>query len=728
MTADSNSKPQAPVAKKVAYAHHYHGRDFPDDYQWLRDDKRENEEMLAYIKAENEYADAILKPNESLKDTLYNEFIARLKEDDEEVPVKKDSYLYYSLLIRCRKVNEPDAKEEILLDLNTMGFDQVVLGTYSPSPDHEWLAYSLDLTGDEKYTVYFKNTKTNELLKETIPDATSDFAWSADGSHVFYSTMDDILRPYRVYRHKIGTTVEQDTLLIQENDTKFSVDLSKTRSGDYIIVEIGSSQTSEIYYLNAHTPTEALKVFEPRQFDRIYTVTHFNNQFLILTNCLDGNKHLNSVLCSCPVDGATDAAHWQVVLAHNEHIYLDNVIPFGGHVVIGERSNSLPQLRVLEPNTDGLLVAGAPQHYIEFPEVAYAIQINASALPYKDNVLRFTYSSFITPQSVFDYDLATRNRTLRKQTEVIGYDPSLYVTERIFADRPSISSEDGCEVLPKDMKIPITIVYRRDQLRKDGTNPGWLYGYGSYGVTIDANFKQPLVSLLDRGFIYAVAHIRGGAEWGRAWYESDGKFLRKKNTFRDFIAAGEKLFAEKYTRAEFLAIEGRSAGGLLMGSVVNMRPDLAKVAIAGVPFVDVINTMMDESIPLTVNEYEEWGNPNDKAYFEYMLSYSPYNNIRKDVKYPNLLIRAGLNDPRVQYWEPAKWCAKLREYKAGHNGDNDLDPHDILLLTKMGSGHFGSSGRYEYLKDTAIDYAYVISTIEASRQSILADQLKKSSL
>ncbi|RKP26060.1 prolyl oligopeptidase family-domain-containing protein, partial [Syncephalis pseudoplumigaleata] len=495
---------------------------------------------------------------------------------------------------------------------------------------------------------------------------------------------------------------------------------------DYIIADVASSQTSEVHYLNAHRPTEPFKLFAPREFDRLYSVDHFNGQFLIVTNRLNDEKQINFVLCGCAVDGPTDAAHWDTIIAHDERVYITDVMPFSKYVVVAERSNALPQLRVLEPCSDGLLKAGAAQHYIDFPEVSYTVGGRPSALPYNENVLRFSYSSLITPSSVFDYDLATRERILRKQTEVIGYDPSLYVTERIFADRPSTSfDEDGSDdPLPASMRIPITLVYRRDQLRKDGSNPAWLYGYGSYGINIDASFKQTLVSLLDRGFVYAIAHIRGGAEWGRAWYELAGKFLHKKNTFRDFIAAAEKLFAERYTRPELLAIEGRSAGGLLMGSVVNMRPDIAKVAIAGVPFVDVINTMMDESIPLTVNEYEEWGNPNDKTFFDYMLSYSPYDNLSRTSKYPNMLIRAGLNDPRVQYWEPAKWCARLRAYKAGHGDDNDPHPHDILLLTKMGSGHFGASGRYDYLKDTAVDYAYVIATIEKSRETILADQLK----
>ncbi|KAI8054395.1 prolyl oligopeptidase [Syncephalis plumigaleata] len=681
MTADlkTENRPQPPVAKKVPYKHHYHGREFPDDYNWLRDDTRKDEEMLAYIKAENEYAEAMLKPMTPLKDTLYNEFIARLKEDDEEVPQKKGDYLYYTRTvkdkqypIRCRKRNESNATEEILLDLNAMKFDQLELGAYSPSPNHEWLAYSLDTKGDEKYTVYFKNLKTNEILEETIPDTTTDFAWSADNKYVFYSTMDDILRPYRIYRHELGTKVDQDVLLLQEDDTKFIIEFSKTRSGDYIIAEIASSQTAEVHYLNAHKPTESFKLFEPRQFDRIYSVDHFNQQFLIVTNRVNNEKQINFVLCSCPVDGPTDATHWDTILAHDQQVYVTNVVPFSKHVVVTERSNALPQLRVLEPASDGLLKSGASQHYIDFPEVSYSVSTRASHLP-----------SFITPASVFDYDLATRQRTLRKQTE----------TSHLL--------EDGPESLPDSMKIPITIVYRKDKLRKDGTNPGWLYGY---------------------------AHIRGGAEWGRAWYELDGKFCHKKNTFRDFIAAAEKLFAEKYTRPEFMAMEGRSAGGLLMGSVVNMRPDIAKIAIAGVPFVDVINTMMDASIPLTVNEYEEWGNPNEVKMFDYMLSYSPYDNLSKTAKYPNMLIRAGLNDPRVQYWEPTKWCAKLREYKANCNGDDDPHPHDILLLTKMGSGHFGASGRYDYLKDTAIDYAYVITTIEQSRESILTEQLKKASL
>ncbi|RKP08284.1 peptidase S9A prolyl oligopeptidase domain protein beta-propeller [Thamnocephalis sphaerospora] len=733
MTIDNTTAPLPPVAKKVPYVHRYHGREFPDDYQWLRDDARTNEEMLAYIKAENDYANATLKPTEALKDTLYDEFIARLKEDDEQVPEKKGDFLYYTRTVqgqqyplRCRKRNAADATEEIILDLNGMGFDQVVLGTYKPSPDHTWLAYSLDIKGDEKYTVYFKHLETGEVREETIPDIGNDLEWSADGQYVFYTSLDDILRPYRLHRHKFGTGVAEDVLLFEEPDTKFIVSLNKSHSGDYLFISIGSSQTEETRYLNAHQPEGTLTLFEPREFDRRYQVEHFNSQFVILTNRLGGEKLINSTLCVCSVDGPTDAVHWELVLAHDKRVYLTDVIPFQRFVVVAERSRSLEQLRVLSPNAAGRLAAGAEQHYIDFSEVAYSVTARASALPYAEDVLRFEYTSLTTPNTVFDYNMAARTRELRKQTETIGYDPSLYVTDRIFVDRPAVD-EDGPSPLPDDLKIPVTIVYRRDKLRKDGTNPGWLYGYGSYGITIDPTFKLSLVSLLDRGFVYAIAHIRGGAEWGAAWYEEDGKFLRKKNTFNDFVTAAEKLFSEGYTRKELLTIEGRSAGGLLMGAVVNIRPDLAKIALAGVPFVDVINTMMDESIPLTVNEYEEWGNPNELEYFDYMLGYSPYNNIKAGVKYPNLLIRAGLNDPRVQYWEPAKWCAKLRASQVA-GAANDDDKHGIILLTKMGSGHFGASGRYDYLKDTAEDYAYIITTIEASRQRLLGEQLEKAAL
>ncbi|KAI9594929.1 peptidase S9A prolyl oligopeptidase domain protein beta-propeller [Syncephalis fuscata] len=655
-----------PVAKKIPYTHHYHGHNLPDNYQWLRENINKNEEGLAYIKAENVYADALVKPTESLKNTLYKEFIARTEEEDEEVPWKSNGFLYFSRIrkgqaypVLYRKEDKPDAKEVAIMDLNTMGQEQLDSGGYSPSPNNEWLNYSLKLQKDEKYAIYFKNLKTNQVFKEI--SGTDSAAWSADSSYVFYVTTDDTLRKNRVYRHKLGTKSDQDVIVVQENDPEFSLSLKMSGSKDYIFVISKGPKTSETYYLDSHKPIEKFKLFEPRQPGRSYTVRHFNKQFLILTNQLNGENQINQVLCSCSINGPTSAANWQVLLAHDKHIYLFDITPYSRYLVIKEYSNALPRMRVLESDANGVIRTNAAHHYIKFPEVTYTARIDASALPYNDNIIRIEYSSYVTPTSVFDYNLVTRKHTLHF----------------IFVDRPVRPTEEGPE------------------LRKDGTNPCWLYGFGSNGAVTTPNFERQTASLLDRGFVYAIVHTRGGAEWGPAWYELDGRLLHKKNTFHDFIAVAENLIAEKYTRREIMVFEGRDEGGLLVGSAINMRPDLAKVALVYNPPVDLVNTMMDATLPMTVSRYGEWGNPSNKNYFDYMLSYSPYDNIRKGSSNSNTGV-------------------------IGYNGANDTHPHNILLRTTKKGSNLGADPFYSQINDMSNDYAYVISTIETAQQEILA--------
>jgi oligopeptidase B len=651
-----------------------HGDTRIDNYFWLRD--RQDPDTIAYLEAENRYTKEKLQHTEALQAKLYAEMLGRIQQTDLSVPVKRDDYFYYTrteegkqYAIHCR--NKGTGPEEILLDCNILaeGHKYFRLGAFLASPNHRLLAYSVDFAGDEKYTVRVKNLDTGDLLADEIPNTSSTLEWAADNATFFYTTLDDALRPYKVFRHALG--VKEDALVYHEPDERFTVDLSSTRSRAYIFVNINSSLTSEIRYLRKDQPTGDFRILLPRVYETEYDATHRGDSFFIRTN--DGAKGFRVV--EAPVVDPSKA-NWKEIIPGRDGITVESVTAFAGYLVTEERHRGLTQIFIRDAHT------GA-QHSIEFPEPVYTADLGANA-EFNTKLLRFHYTSLVTPASIYDYNMETRERELKKQQQVLGgYDPRQYQSERIYAG-----------------EVPISLVYKKGFAR-DGSARMLLYGYGSYGISIDPSFSSDRLSLLDRGFVYAIAHIRGGMDLGKPWHEA-GRLLQKKNTFTDFIAAAEKLIAEKYTSPSKLAIMGRSAGGLLMGAVANFRPDLFAAVVAGVPFVDSLNTALDASLPLTVGEYEEFGDPSKPGFYEYMKSYAPYENVKAQ-PYPAMLVTAGLNDPRVSYWEPAKWVAKLRALKT-----ND---RPLFLKTNMGSGHFGASGRYEYLKETAIEYAFLLDVL-----------------
>jgi oligopeptidase B len=682
--SSTDQNPTLPVAKIIPHITTIHNEEQIDNYFWLRD--RDNPEVIQYLEAENKYTEAMMKNTEKLQETLYNEMKGRIKETDVSAPVKIDNYYYYSRTekdkqyeIHCRKKGSLDANEEILLDENILaeGHGYFSIGVFEVSPNHRLLAYSTDTEGSEKYTIYVKDLTSGEMLKDVIPNTSYSLEWANDDKTFFYSILDDAMRPYKVFRHVLGTDPKDGKMVYHEKDEAFYVNVDKSKSKDYIFVTLGSNTTTEVHYLSADNPTEALKLIHPRQHDMEYYVEHQGDNFFIVTN--DNAK--NFKLVKAPVSNPSKE-NWVDVIPHSDSVRIDSVEAFKNYLAVYERENGLKKIHIMN-------MAKNETHYVDFPEPTYSYW-GSDNPNYDTNVLRFGYTSLVTPNSIFDYNMDTKERELKKQYEIpSGYDPSLYQSERIFA-----KASDGTS-------IPISLVYKKGIVRK-GKNPLLLYGYGSYGISTEPEFSTSRLSLLDRGFIYAIAHVRGGEEMGRYWYEQ-GKLLNKRNTFTDFIACAEYLIAEKYTSSDKLAINGGSAGGLLMGAVTNMRPDLFNIVVADVPFVDVMNTMLDPSLPLTVIEYEEWGDPNNKQYYDYMMSYSPYDNvIAKD--YPNILVTTSLNDPRVNYWEPTKWVAKLRALKT--------DKNLLLLKTNMGAGHGGASGRYDYLKETAFRYAFVLNFIK----------------
>jgi len=685
---------QAPLTPPVAEKHPQvlvvHGDERIDDYFWMRDSNDPN--VIAYLEAENAYTDAMMQHTQGLQTTLYSEMLARIKETDLSVPYRKDDYYYYSRTeegkdypIYCRKKGSLDASEEILLDQNELakGYDYFSLGTFQVSPNHQLLAYSVDASGAEKHTLFFLDLNTFELYPETLTETYYSFAWGNDNRTVFYTKVDSTNRPFQLWRHTLGSSPEDDVLIYQEPDEAYFLSVGKTRSQAYILMSLGSKVTSEVHYLDAHNPTNSFQVIHPRQQGMEYSIEHHSDRFYIVTN----DEAINFKLVKTPV-AKPSKDNWQTVIPHREDVLLSSVSAFADYLVISERKGGLPMIRVQKTST-------GEEQDIRFPEPTYSISPGNNP-EFNTTTLRFNYTSLITPFSVFDYDMETKQRELKKETEVLGgYDRTQYESEWIMA-----TASDGTE-------IPLSIVYKKG-LQKDGTNPLFLTAYGSYGVSYPASFSSTRLSLLNRGVIVAIAHIRGGGEMGRKWYE-DGKFLHKKNTFTDFIACAEHLITQKWTSSDRLAISGGSAGGLLMGAVINSRPELFKVVLAAVPFVDVVTTILDTSLPLSALEWEEWGNPNDKTYYDYMKSYSPYDNV-KPQDYPNILITAGLNDSRVKYWEPAKWTAKLRELKT----DNNI----LLLKTNMGAGHGGASGRYESLKETAFEYAFVLDCLGLQQTKI----------
>src|SRR5579872_7184144 len=646
-----------PVAKIVPHSMTVHGDTRTDNYFWLRD--RKDPDTIAYLEAENAYTKEKLQHTEALQAALYSEMLGRIQQTDLSVPVKRDEYFYYTrteegrqYAIHCRK--KGDGPEEVLLDCNLLaeGHKYFRLGAFIASPNHRLLAYSVDFEGNEMYTVRVKNLDTGELLADEIPNTSYTLEWAADNATFFYTTLDEALRPYKVFRHTLG--VKEDSLIYHEPDERFTLDLSSTRSRTYVFININSSLTSEVRYLRKDQPTGEFHILLPRVYETEYDATHHGDSFFIRTN--DGAKGFRVV--KAPIANPAKA-NWREIIPGREGITIESVTAFQDYLVTEERHRGLTQLCIRDMHT------GA-QHSIEFPEPVYTAELGANA-EFRTKLLRFHYTSLVTPASVYDYNMETRERELKKQQAVLGgYDPQLYQSERIYAAAP-----DGVEV-------PISLVYKKGFVR-DGRAPMLLYGYGSYGISIEPSFSSDRLSLLDRGFVYAIAHIRGGMDLGKPWHET-GRLLKKKNTFTDFIACAEKLIAEKYTSPDRLGIMGRSAGGLLMAGVVNLRPDLFAAVVAGVPFVDSLNTALDASLPLTVGEYEEFGDPRQKEFYDYMKSYAPYENVKAQ-DYPAILVTAGLNDPRVSYWEPAKWVAKLRAMKT--------DSNVLLLKTDMGSGHFG---------------------------------------
>jgi oligopeptidase B len=611
--------------------------------------------------------------------------LARIKETDLSVPYRHGDYYYYSRTeegkaysIYCRKKGKLDAPEEVLLDQNKLakGYEYFSLGTFQVSPNHQLLAYSVDTTGAEEYTLFFVDLTTFELYPESIAKTYYSLAWGNDNRTIFYTKVDATNRPFQLWRHTLGSDPTNDVLIYQEPDEAYFLSVSKTRSKAYILMSLGSKITSEIHYLDTNNPTGSFQVIHPRQSGMEYKVSHHKDDFYIVTN----DEAVNFKLMKTPV-ALPSKANWQTVIPHRDDVMLSGVSLFADHLVIYERKAGLPTVRVQKFST-------GEEHNLTFPESTYSV-FEDNNPEFNTTTLRYNYTSLITPYSVFDYNMESHQRELKKETEVLGgYDRTHYISERIMA-----SAKDGTE-------IPISIVYKQGT-KKNGKYPLLLTGYGAYGASYPDSFSSNRLSLLERGVIIAIAHIRGGGEMGRKWYE-DGKFLNKKNTFTDFIACAEHLIEQKWTSSDRLAISGGSAGGLLMGAVINMRPDLFKGVVAKVPFVDVVTTILDTSIPLSALEWEEWGNPNDKTYYDYMKSYSPYDNVRLQ-DYPHLLITAGLNDSRVKYWEPAKWTAKLRELKT----DNNI----LLLKTNMGAGHGGSSGRYASLKETAFEYAFILDCL-----------------
>jgi len=674
---------EAPHAKRIPKEITEHGKTRTDDYYWLRE--KENPEVISYLEEENAYAESVMSGARDLRQKLFEELKGRIKEDDTSAPYKHGDFYYYvrteagkQYPIFCRKQNSLDAPEEIIFDENEVAAGHAFASTafVHVSPDHGKLAYAVDFLGNEKHVLHIKDLTTGVLLPDTISDVDYSFEWANDSQTFFYTVSDELRRPYRVFRHKLSSDPAKDALVYEDIDERFSVGLSKTRSDAFIGITSESKISSEVHLLSADEPAGPLRLVSAREQDHEYMVEHHGDELLIVTN--KGAK--NFKLMHAPV-ATPSQEHWKEVIAHRDDVLLDGIEVFKDFYVVHELFDALTQLRVRS-------FVGSEEFYIDMPEAVYAVGTGPNP-EFDTHTLRLGYSSLTTPGTVYDFDIDSRTLTKIKQQEVLGgYDPSAYAVERTYA-----TAEDGT-------KIPISLAYKKGA--KTGTNPCWLYGYGSYGMVISPGFSASRVSLLDRGFVFAIAHIRGGGDGGRAWYEN-GKYLKKKNTFTDFIACAEHLIAEGYSAKDKLIISGRSAGGLLMGAVANMRPELFRAVIAGVPFVDVINTMMDPTIPLTVTEYEEWGNPNEKEYYDYLSSYAPYENVEKK-DYPNILVTSGLNDTRVQYWEPTKWVAKLRA--------NKTDDNLLILKTNMGAGHGGASGRYDALHEVALEFAFVLRVLD----------------
>jgi oligopeptidase B len=669
------------MPKKIPTQLEKHGQVRVDDYYWLRE--RENSEVIRYLNEENARTAQEMAHTGDLEEKLFEEIKGRFKQTDMSVPYRRDDYYYYTRYeqgkeypLYARKRGSLDQPEEIMLDANALaeGHEFFSMGGSAVSSGQDILAYAIDTQGRRIHTAYLKNLLTGEILPDVLSNVTENLVWANDNKTLFYAKQDETtLRQYQIYRHVLGTDPAADQLVYQEDDETFVAYIFKTKSKKFLMIVSVHTNSQEYRYLEADKPFGEFRIFLPRRREHEYHVDHFQDRFIVRTN--DDAKNFR--LMWTPI-GRPAREHWQEIVPHRSDVYLGDFELFRDHLVLEERSRGLTQIRIIS-------WSGGADHYLEFAEPAYRANLNVN-LQFDTPTVRFEYTSMKTPLSIFDYDMKTRQRTLLKQEEVLGgFTPDDYVTERLYAPTP-----DGT-------LIPLSLLYRKGA-RRTGDNPLLLYGYGSYGASIDAAFSSPRLSLVDRGFVYVIAHVRGGQEMGRQWYE-DGKLLKKKNTFTDFIAAAEFLIREKFTAPEKLFAMGRSAGGLLMGAAANMRPDLFAGIVAEVPFVDVVTTMLDASIPLTTGEYDEWGDPNQKEFYDYMLSYSPYDNVERQA-YPAMLITGGLHDSQVQYWEPAKWAARLLERKT--------DDRRILLKTNMEAGHGGASGRFRRHRETAFSYLFLL--------------------
>ncbi len=698
-----NSTP--PDVAKKPHEMTIHGDTRVDDYYWMRltDEQKSAEEkdshtqeVVDYIDAENDYTESRLKHTKKFQDKLFDEIVGRIKKDDESVPYLDNGYFYYTryekgkeYAIHCRKKGSLDSKEEILLDENVLakGHDYFAVGGLDVSPDNQWMSYGVDLVSRRIYTIYFKNLVTGDVLKQTIPNSTGSVAWANDNKTVFYTSKNEVtLLPEKIWRHKVGTDSAKDELVYEEKDESFYNGVYRSKSGEFIIIWNSSTLVNDYHILSANDPDGEFNNFSPRGTEHEYSIDHYQDKFYIITNWEAKNNRLMETS-----ENATDMGNWKEVIAHRNDVHLLGMEIFKDHLVLNERKDGLRGLRVINQKN-------GQDEYINFGEQTYTARISVNE-EFNTNILRYGYTSMVTPSSTYDYNMDTGEISLMKQQEVVGgYDQSLYRSERHYA-----LARDG-------QPVPISLVYKKD-LKNDPTfnnqgapdNPQnlLLYAYGSYGSTRDPYFSSTRLSLLDRGFIYAIAHVRGSQIYGRQSYD-DGKMLNKKNTFTDFIDAGKYLVKEGLTDPNHLFAEGGSAGGLLIGAIVNMAPELWKGTIAAVPFVDVVTTMLDASIPLTSNEWDEWGNPEEKKYYDYMLSYSPYDQVIDQV-HPNMLVTSGFFDSQVQYWEPLKWMAKLRDNWQGENV--------LYLHMNMDAGHGGKSGRFRRYREVALEYAFLFDLV-----------------
>nr|WP_233494440.1 S9 family peptidase [Mesonia sp. K7] len=672
-----------PKAKKIEKKLEKHGDVRIDNYYWLND--RENPEVIAYLEAENEYNDKMTAHTKDFQEKLFQEIKGRIKEDDSSVPYKLRGYWYYTRYekgkdypIYARKKESLDNDEEILFDVNQMaeGHSYYQLGGLNVSPDNQKIAFGVDTVSRRKYTIQVKNMKTGEILPTKIENTTGSSSWANDNQTLFYSRKDEqTLRANQIFKHKLGENPANDVLVFEEKDETFNAYVYKSKSHQYIIIASGSTMSDEYRILDANQPDGEFKIFQPRERGLEYSISHYKDHFYILTNI---DKATNFKLQKTPIS-ATEKENWQEVIPHRDDVLLEGIDIFKNYLVVSERFNGLNKIRIMRWDEKA-------DYYLPFDNETYTAYTSTNP-DFDTQILRYKYNSMTTPASVIDFDMENKTSEIKKEQEILdpNFDKNNYASERIWA-----TARDNT-------KVPISLVYRKG-IKRDGKNPTLIYGYGSYGNTIDPSFSISRLSLLDRGFIFAIAHVRGGEYLGRDWYEN-GKMLHKMNTFTDFVDCTKYLIEQNYSSPQHMYAMGGSAGGLLMGVILNTNPELYNGVIAAVPFVDVTTTMLDDSIPLTTGEYDEWGNPNDQKYYEYINAYSPYDNVKKQ-NYPNVLVTTGLHDSQVQYWEPAKWVAKLREYKT--------DNKKLLFHTNMETGHSGASGRFDALKEVAEDYAFLL--------------------